>query len=1298
MAKSKKKIVFVLLCIVILIFVGYKIFNKKNNNPVSTEMMISNAKNEKVSMPYINPEWTEYMKLTDEEKTEYGREPQMYIYKYIPNEETDYSDLPSTYNLRDEHPTTLYNQGNEGLCWAYATVELFESNLKTTRNIDAQFSVDQIDMLTMNKSYYEGDYNPYTLGRTRSSGLTFGDETKFNNDIITSGVMPVLKDKFDVNKFDYDVMNFDLNSVANVDNVDYTIAETVNFPLYQDLDDYKNMLKKYIMQYGAVRIATSANFQNQIIDYEYGDRIRGHDMVIIGWDDNLDKDNDGDPDGAWILQNSWNADAYDQYYITYSSQIFELYGVRKIIDKNWDNCYNISNYGDVKYKGLDIQQDSTLATVLHNKQYDGDYDAISGTVMVTYNKPDFKNEKLKMINFVSASQNSNYKVYVSPDGTDGNYQFIKEVNTDFPGLYTVEMDNIDLENNKFSIKIESEDGAMYTTINAFTCNGENTTESDTITSYVDEGYYNENGNYEYHIISNAPNEEDGKLIHYSLKDSDGNFLLSTVKKNALVRNGQAVGKIEFPSSFEIGKKYYVLIVKDDEIIDTLEILYSPKLPDGSIEGNGTEENPYVITNAYQLSLISHCPDANYVLGNDIDLEYNPENDATFNRGIGWKPIEIFRGKLDGHNYTISNMRICNNANISLSEYYKIGLFAEIDGATITNLNIKNAQIIIPDQKKNDVGILAGWAKNVKIENVMVSGNIEKKSFIETEYAMGLLIGYLGGSQTESVQFNNITCQGSINSQSTNRVGGMIGRSYPQIILENSLITTDIISNASGMLSSVGGIVGAGHVISVKNSYIIPEMNVKTPSKLDTVSSSTAYPLTELKNVVVYENNHATSIEEFKNDANNNIISSNNIEDLKNITLAQSGLDSQKWEYINGNPYPTLKGQQIKFAKDIEVPSEISLNKEETKTLVASIKDADSTYKKLEYKTSDESIANIDENGNIIAGKNDGTATITVSTCDGSYITKEVKVTVGDVIVPYKINLYDCNEDKKIIDNILPTTIEHYKENINLQEPYTAKVFKGEEEVTEGNIASGMITKIYLNGESVAEYINIVPGDVDGDGKISSRDVSKVGQYLEGLNIINEQNESYILPAMDFTRDGKVTQNDKEDIQKYVVGIIKRIEEIYYGLIEPYKINKYNSDEEKKTISNIFPATIEHYKENINIQNPYTVKVFKGNEEITEGNIATGMITKIYLNDEILAEYTNIVPGDVYMDGKISSRDAGMTQQYLIGMLDNLYETPQYYAMDFTRDGKVRLNDVELIMRYGVKLYEPSEEDYYGENN
>lgn len=152
MAKSKKKIVFVLLCIVVLIFGGYKIFNK-NNNPLSTETIVSNVKSEKVSSPYINPAWEEYMDLSDEEKEKVVNPPSMVTYKYIPeaNLYGDYKNLPSRFTLRDEYPTTQYDQEDAGLCWAYATTTMMESNLKVVNGKDEQLSPQYLNYLTADK-------------------------------------------------------------------------------------------------------------------------------------------------------------------------------------------------------------------------------------------------------------------------------------------------------------------------------------------------------------------------------------------------------------------------------------------------------------------------------------------------------------------------------------------------------------------------------------------------------------------------------------------------------------------------------------------------------------------------------------------------------------------------------------------------------------------------------------------------------------------------------------------------------------------------------------------------------------------------------------------------------------------------------------------------------------------------------------------------------------------------------------------------------------------------------------------
>ncbi|MBR2587708.1 MAG: hypothetical protein IKD77_00680 [Bacilli bacterium] len=1071
MAKNKKKTVFVLLCIVVLIFGGYKIFNKKSSNPLSTETIVSNVKNEKVGMPYINPEWTEYMKLSEEDKANTNA-PQMYIYNYIPEEDMydDYSSLPSSFNLRDEYPTVLYNQGSEGLCWAYATVEMLESNLKITKGIDVQFSVDQLDLLTMSDKYYKYKYNPYSLERRRGEGLSFGDSYEYENLIMSSGVMPVEKNKFPVDKYDDSIDYYNIDDVADTSNVEYSIVNTVNFPVYENTKEYRDMMKSFIKNYGAIYIDTTADFKNQIIDYQDGrfDKLLGHAMVIVGWDDEY-------AGGAWILQNSWNETDFDQYYIKYSSKIFELYGVKEIISKDWDNCYNISSSPNIEYKGISLHQDPSMVNSVSGRIKGEINDiresnAISGSVIASYNKPTFRKEKLKMINFVSASQNSVYKIYISDSGNKDDFTYIKEISTDMPGLYTVYFDDIDINNGEFSIKVESENGAMYPIINAFSSTNSVEDAEKNISSHVDGGSFNVDGNYEYHIISDVANIDNGERIWYTIGKSK--FDTTAQRIQGIVNNGQSICTVEFPRKTSLYTKLYVEVEYDGEIIENFEFEYVPKTNFENIEGLGTEENPYIITNEKQLSLISSSPSAYYVLGNDIDLTFNSDNDITFNRGVGWKPLDTFCGTLDGRGFSIKNMSIYSRIDDEATLDKNIGLFSNIDGAIIKNLKITDVRIENGDTKHYNIGCLAGEATDSNIYNVMVSGSIDCKNSNCVDTSIGMLIGSIGNSNA-NVELNKISCVGNITSKITEAVGGVIGKSEVGIEGKDLLVVTEISNSYAS--SYVGGVLGEGKLISVENSFIIPKFNVADSCKLDILYAEfDKYNIEKICNIATINSlTYGESINNYQTQENDNIITEKNEYKLRKISIDKLRFDSSIWEYLPDNPYPTLKGQEYHFI----------------------------------------------------------------------------------TIEPYEIKKYTVDEDKKTIGNIFPTTIEHYRENMAIEDPYTVKIYK------------------------------------------------------------------------------KKTENETE---------------------------------------------VE--------------------EEVTEGNIATGMITKIYLNDEVVAEYTNIVPGDVFADGKVNSRDAGMTQQYLIGMLDNLYGTPQYYAMDFTRDGKVRLNDVELIMRYTVRMYEPSEEDYYGENN
>lgn len=1338
MAKSKKKLVFVLLCIVVLIFGGYKIFNKKNN-PVSTETIVSNVKSEKVSMPYINPEWTEYMKLSDEEKEKVEQAPQMYIYNYIPEENMygDYSQLPSSYNVRDEYPTTLYDQGNEGLCWAYATIEMLESNLKVTKNIDAKFSIRQLDCLTANSSYYKNNNNPYSLERSLHDGNYFVADLGLSNSIVASGVMPVLESKFNVN----DDEKLDISEVADTNNVDYTVVSAVNFPRYEKNEEYINMLKSFIKKYGAVYIVTvSPNFSAErignnndlhVVDFNLDDAgwgnnplsglSYGHAMIIVGWDDSFDVNKDGVADGTWILQNSWNELEYETYYAPYTTDFFYIYGVKEIVEKNWDNSYNMSNSPNIEYQGLVLHQ--------HNENYKGadkmDYEAfssnelmnrnaISGELIVTYSKSELKKEKLNSINFVSASQNSKYKVYISKNGNKDGFEYIRDVDTDMPGLYTVNFDNIELESDKFAIKIVSDNGALYTIVNAFTSNISEKEREVFFTSSIFDGGFNLNGNYEYNVNTYVKEINydliDPETVKYKLHDIDGNELTNNYTKVATINKGKATGIVEIPRKTQMYSKVYLDVIYNNQVMETLEIIYCPKVNLAEMSGKGTEEEPYIITNAEQLSLIANSPSAYYILANDIDLKYDANNDATFNKGFGWKPISDFNGVLDGNGHAIKNMYIHSNVGKGYDESYEknVGLFTILDGATIKNLKITDANIESDiDVGEAYVGILAGSIKETSLMNIVVDGNL-KREFNGTKRSEGT--GLIAGRISNNGQIiDKIACIGSIEYGNVRNNGGMFG-----IIEKDSIVNlSNIFVNAniekddriSGI--NIGGIAGICETNSMSNlkihnsciHLISGENNSEENVYIDAlVGNSYFEKIGEIQNVLV-SNKNINSIIQYNPSADENV----RTENIKNLSLDELKLDKQIWEYKEGNPYPTLKVYPYYFATDIDVPETIYLTTaRQLVPIPAKVVPESASNRELKYVLPEDQVkVGFGFNEKIYGGFVSDDIILTIKTVDGTNIVKEIPVVV---LNKPTINLYDVDYQNYVIDNILPTTIEHYKENIDIKEPYTVKVFKGDEEVTDGNIASGMKTRIYAHDQLVEEYTNVVPGDVDGDGKISSRDVSKVGQYLEGLNIINEQNESYILLAMDFTRDGKVTQNDEEDMQKYVVGIIKRIEEEYYGLIEPYKINKYTVNEDKKIIDNIIPTTIEHYKENIDIQTPYTIKVFKIQKEdnveaeVTEGSIATGMITKVYLNGESVAEYTNIVPGDLDGDGIIRTRDCSMLLQYLTGMRDNMYGTPAYYAADFTRDGKVRLNDAERIQQYAVKMFELIEEDYYGENN
>ncbi|KHD37442.1 hypothetical protein NL50_04505 [Clostridium acetobutylicum] len=223
-----------------------------------------------------------------------------------------------------------------------------------------------------------------------------------------------------------------------------------------------------------------------------------------------------------------------------------------------------------------------------------------------------------------------------------------------------------------------------------------------------------------------------------------------------------------------------------------------------LKGDGTPDNPYIISTVEQLENIKYQLGGSYRLSNDIDLS-----------GVNWTALGNlsnlpFKGTLDGAGYSIKNLsmnRLGNNYT---------GLFNYLSGATIKNLKLDNVNII----GGNYTGALAAYSAGSTIDNCSVSGTVNGYTYT------GGLIG-LGAAATNISNCSvsaTVTASdhGLIDSDGKtplqNRLGGLVGDLNGNIT--NSNVTGDVISKAGDY---VGGLVGVLNG-NITKSYVDNNVN------------------------------------------------------------------------------------------------------------------------------------------------------------------------------------------------------------------------------------------------------------------------------------------------------------------------------------------------------------------------------------------------------------------------------------------------------------------------------------------
>lgn len=217
------------------------------------------------------------------------------------------------------------------------------------------------------------------------------------------------------------------------------------------------------------------------------------------------------------------------------------------------------------------------------------------------------------------------------------------------------------------------------------------------------------------------------------------------------------------------------------------------IPNDPMSGDGTANNPYVITTLSQLNAVRNDLNAHYKLGADVDASET----ANWSNGAGFVPIGYdgngnnpFTGVFNGAGHAIRNLTI-NQPKMDI-----VGLFGMVgSNGVIEHIALEGGSII----GNNHVGGLAGRSDGT-IHLSYVTGTVS--SHMAT---VGGLAGYNGvhGKITSSYTTNAVT--------GIDYVGGLVGR--------NDGTVSD--SYAAGRISGasiVGGLVGDNEGGEIIRSY------------------------------------------------------------------------------------------------------------------------------------------------------------------------------------------------------------------------------------------------------------------------------------------------------------------------------------------------------------------------------------------------------------------------------------------------------------------------------------------------
>ncbi len=524
-----------------------------------TGEIVLTENNKEENVPYLNPQYIEYLSLSDEEKEQVEEIPVPYVIQFSVDKAN--GNYPTSYDLRNvggkNYVTPLKDQKSLDLCWDFTTIAQAESYLllKSGQGYSSSFplySTRQLDYATSSNGFNE--YTNEDGVRELASGGNF----LTGSSIMANGLGMVYESKMPLN---YNMATKELSAVLNYGNSQYELNSSIYFPRItsttttSDRNDIIAAIKDSIMNYGGAYVGTqgpgyscsSSNNGTTFIRVDDGcTENAGHAMHVIGWDDNYSysycKTGSGHSNntascassnlvqgtGAWLLRNSWG-NSYSYVYLAYDSledDFYSLTDLSSMANRTWDNNYH--------------------------KAFDPYYVYLSSTDTQVFTKKISGDEKVEKVKFFSYGKGGTFNISVTSG--DDTYRNITSVTVPYPGYYTVDLSsyNIIAKGDTIKVTITSPNrvSLMKQSMSVFTSNV--STNSIIYTPDNDRHFDENSSGYSFRLYSDTKNIPSNSNIQYGLWKGSENYSSYLSASNTVTAKNNVNSSISISASIPRG--------------------------------------------------------------------------------------------------------------------------------------------------------------------------------------------------------------------------------------------------------------------------------------------------------------------------------------------------------------------------------------------------------------------------------------------------------------------------------------------------------------------------------------------------------------------------------------------------------------------------------------------------------------------------------------------------------------------------------------------------------------------------